>query len=248
MSCLFPERRVDRTLGVYERDLEPIVQSAPGLGQTRMKELQCWKNPDGPDFASAVQRVLSAADSGPRSRDTVTVGEIEQVLNRIASRSLFSSSCLKAEVRQTNSKPVDRSNELAVVFRRLHSSSTKWMIRIMLKGLSSLELPERLILRRFHFLLPDLLRYQNSFHACVTTLKTNTIKGMPIKPAERDEGLLRESASDHFKPCLGLMVGLPCRDKARSIVHCCQLARGRTMSVEEKYDGEYCQEASKVKV
>jgi hypothetical protein len=34
------------------------------------------------------------------------------------------------------------------------------MIRILLKAFSPLEILERAILRRFHFLLPDLLRFQ----------------------------------------------------------------------------------------
>ncbi len=42
LSCLFPERRPDRVLGVHKSDLERIIQSAHGLGQTRMNELQCW--------------------------------------------------------------------------------------------------------------------------------------------------------------------------------------------------------------
>jgi DNA ligase 4 len=163
------------------------------------------------------------------------------VLNRIASRSPFSLSSLRDEVRHTKSEPVGGSNELAAIFRRLHSSSTKWMIRIIFKDLSSLKLLERLILRLFHFLLPDLLQFQNSFHACVAALETNTIKEMPIKPTEQDEKVLQKSASCYFKPRPGITVGLPCRDKARSITHCCQLVKGRTMSVEEKYDGEYCQ-------
>ncbi|KAK7219336.1 hypothetical protein V2G26_007339 [Clonostachys chloroleuca] len=37
------------------------------------------------------------------------------------------------------------------------------------------------------------------------------------------------------------MAARPIYDKARSIRHCCQLASTRRMSVERKYDGEYCQ-------
>jgi DNA ligase 4 len=32
LSCLFPERRLDRVLEVYKSDLERIIQSAHGLG------------------------------------------------------------------------------------------------------------------------------------------------------------------------------------------------------------------------
>jgi hypothetical protein len=52
----------------------------------------------------------------------------------------------------------------------------------------------------------DLLRFQSSFHVCVAALETDPIKKMPIKPAEHDERLLRESASGHFKPQPGIMV------------------------------------------
>ena len=40
LSCLLPERRSDRVLGVCQRDLEPVIPSAHGLGHTHMKELQ----------------------------------------------------------------------------------------------------------------------------------------------------------------------------------------------------------------
>jgi DNA ligase 4 len=117
----------------------------------------------------------------------------------------------------------------------------KWMIQVILKDFSSLKLSEQLILRRFHFLLPDLLRFQNSFYVCVAALETDIIKEMLIRSTKHDESLLWELASGHFEPRLGIMVGLPSRDKAWSIAHCCQLARGRAMNVEEKHDSEYCQ-------
>ena len=107
LSCLFPEYRPDRVLGVRQRDLERIIQSAHGLGQTRMSELQCWRNQDGPDFTSAVQHILSAAESTSRSQETVILNKIEKVLNQITSRSPFSSSFLKEKACQTNLSSVD---------------------------------------------------------------------------------------------------------------------------------------------
>lgn len=95
------------------------------------------------------------------------------------------------------------------------------MIRIMFKALTFLKLSERLILRRFHFLLSDLLRFQNSFYAYVTALETDPIKKISIRSVKLDESLLRQSTSCHFKPQPDNMIGLPYRDKARSIAHCC---------------------------
>ena len=40
------------------------------------------------------------------------------------------------------------------------------------------------------------------------------LKQMLMRPAEHLEGLLRESASHHFKPRLSVMVALPFNDKA----------------------------------
>lgn len=48
-------------------------------------------------------------------------------------------------------------------------------------------------------------------------------------------------AFNHVRPQIGTMVMQPQHDKARSIKHCSQLAGSRRMSVEMKYDGEYCQ-------
>jgi hypothetical protein len=40
---------------------------------------------------------------------------------------------------------------------------------------------------------------------------------------------------------LETMISLPAFEKARSIRHCCQLFGDGEISVERKYDGEYCQ-------
>jgi DNA ligase-4 len=40
LSCMFPERRVDRVYNLQEAKLEAIIQHALGLGTTRLKELR----------------------------------------------------------------------------------------------------------------------------------------------------------------------------------------------------------------
>lgn len=44
-----------------------------------------------------------------------------------------------------------------------------------------------------------------------------------------------------LQPQLGVVVSLPRFEEARSIHHCCQLVGKQDVSVERKYDGEYCQ-------
>jgi DNA ligase-4 len=44
-----------------------------------------------------------------------------------------------------------------------------------------------------------------------------------------------------MQPQVETMISLPVFEKARSITHCCHLLGGQEVSVERKYDGEYCQ-------
>jgi DNA ligase-4 len=127
------------------------------------------------------------------------------------------------------------------LFRRLRSSETKWIIRMLSKNYSPAQVPETLAMSEFHFLLPDLLRFQSTIHAAVDLLSASTIRCMPIQPAADTRDRLREAARWELKPQVGTMATRPIYDKARSIRHCCQLASARRMSVERKYDGEYCQ-------
>ncbi|KAH7146675.1 hypothetical protein B0J13DRAFT_524433 [Dactylonectria estremocensis] len=94
---------------------------------------------------------------------------------------------------------------------------------------------------KFHFLLPDLLRFQNSIPAAVGLLGSPTIRHMPIQPAVDTCDELKEVASRELEPQVGIMTAHTTYEKARSIRHCCRLAGPRRMSVERKYDGEYYQ-------
>jgi hypothetical protein len=44
-----------------------------------------------------------------------------------------------------------RDVELSTIFRRIHSSERKWLVRLLLKTLSPIKIPDATTLRRFHF-------------------------------------------------------------------------------------------------
>ena len=115
------------------------------------------------------------------------------------------------------------------------------MVRMVLKTYSPVHVPETLALQQFHFLLPDLLRFQNSFEAAVKLLQDATVMQMPTRVEKEVEGPLRESAVRGLVPQIGIMITRPPYEKARSIKHCSQLADQRRLCIERKYDGEYCQ-------
>lgn len=185
LSCLFPERRPDRVFNIQERRLEPIIKRALGLGTARLKELQHWRSQNGTDFASCVERVMSTTDSEPKPSPGVTLDEIETALDRIAATSSFSSADLRARI---DGKTVDIALELSRIFGRLHSSEAKLMVRMLLKTYSPVQIPETIAMQCFHFLLPDLLGFQNSIQAAVKLLDGSMIKRTPPRVAKDVEG------------------------------------------------------------
>ncbi|KFA81692.1 hypothetical protein S40288_08085 [Stachybotrys chartarum IBT 40288] len=180
-------------------------------------------------------------DCEPRLGPDVTLDEIDEILDQIAVSSPFSSAALKEKFKQKSIQSIQRDNLLSNLFQRLHSSEAKWMIHILSKNYSPAHVPETVAMNEFHFLLPDLLRFQSTIQAAAGLLDTSTIRCMPIQPAADALDGLREVARRELKPQVGTIAARPVYDKARSIKHCCQLAGTRRMSVERKYDGEYCQ-------
>jgi DNA ligase-4 len=206
-----------------------------------MEGLQKWKTSGGLDFASSVERVMARTDCDSRVGPEVTLEELDDILDQIAALSPFSSVSLREKVNGKHGRSNHAEDLLSGVFRVLHSSEAKWMIRMISKSYSPARVPERLAMSKFHFLLPDLLRFQNSIPAAVRLLGRPVLRRMPIQPAADACDELREAASRELEPQVGIMTTRPTYEKARSIRHCCQLAGSRQMSVERKYDGEYCQ-------
>ncbi len=128
--------------------------------------------------------------------------------------------------------------ELLGLFRRLSISEAKWLIRMLLKNYSPIQVPEDVALRYFPFLPPALLRVQIYFEAAVNSLDGESIRQMPAQPAKDIEALLTASVSNDIRPQVGVMIAQPRREKARGIRHCCQLAGANQFSVERKHDGE----------
>src|SRR6266498_5532525 len=64
---------------------------------------------------------------------------------------------------------------------------------------------------------------------------------MPFRVARDADNISREIADSELEPQVGVMIARPVYEKARSIKHGCHLAGLSRMSVERKYDGEYCQ-------
>jgi DNA ligase 4 len=184
---------------------------------------------------------MSVTDPALQPDSGMTVDWIDEVLDCIAATSSFSSSKLRADVQARQAAPTNAQSDLLDIFRRLRGLEAKWLVRMLLKNYSPVHVPEKVAMQNFHFLLPDLLGFQDSFEAVVELLREPTIARILVRVTEDTERLLRELAIENLRPRVGTMAMRPEHDKARSVKHCSQLARSRCMSVERKYDGEYCQ-------
>ncbi|KAK5319428.1 hypothetical protein LTR20_006177 [Exophiala xenobiotica] len=235
LSCLLPERLPQRTYGMREVRLVKVLARIWNLPSRCIKPLQEWKTAKT-DFATVVEQVMAEFDAYVAAETQVTLVEVDHALLQLAANSGFSSPEIS---KQKNS--IQSHDILFSIVRRLQSHQLKWLVRMILKDYSPIQIPERTVLRCFHFLLPELLAVQNSIDAAVAILGHPQLKSLPPNPEPDYVPVLLGLCAQHLTPKLGNKITRTPYVKARSIKHCCNEARGRNMSVERKYDGEYCQ-------
>lgn len=236
LSCLFPEKRPDRVYWLQHTSLARVIGRCLYLGASRLKDLGRWQVPGGGDLGECVENVMSQAENQIAPGQEVTVEEVDAALEQIASRCRFSGSSIRKK-----HAAVDVDELLGSLYRRLSSRDAKWLTRMILKSYDPVQLPVNYCLKNIHFLLPHLLLFQDSFEAAVHLLKSSPLKLFPPRPQPDYAKLLGDRALESFVPRLGIKVGRPEYYKARSIKHCCNMIKQRRVSLERKYDGEYCQ-------
>ncbi|KAI9787327.1 MAG: hypothetical protein M1816_007675 [Peltula sp. TS41687] len=241
LSACFPERRTDRVYNIREKSLVKILGRVLGLSLARRKSLEDWCKPGRGDLGACVERVQREAEMPiPLAGHEVTLEEIDAAFAALASQCRFSSPAVRqSTAHDSHQNPIDL---LRPLFHRLRSRDAKWLTRMLLKNYSPLIVPEYLILAQYHFMLPELLKFQSSFEAAVTLLRGPDIIRFPMHPQEEGQReSMRQAILQQLKPKVGVKVGRTAFFKARSIKHCLEMVRQQRMSLERKYDGEYCQ-------
>ncbi|KAI1998334.1 hypothetical protein LOZ53_000120 [Ophidiomyces ophidiicola] len=236
LSCIFPEKRPERVFRLREASLVKVIGRCLLLGACRKQELDRWRERGWGDLGQCVEHVMRQAENQIESNNEVTVEEIDLALAKIASRCRHSGPAVRY---QYDAVGVDET--LSPIFRRLSSRDGKWLTRLIIKDFSPVVVPSQLVFKTFHFLLPNLLLFQNSLSGALKFLDQDLVKSFPPRPERQYASHLSTIALPYLKPEVGVKVGRVDFFKARSLQHCCQMAEGRVMSVEKKYDGEYCQ-------
>lgn len=235
LSALLPERRTDRVYGIQANGLCRILCRSLHLQAHRVKDLRAYTQSGRGDLGACLERVLQTG--GPPALPAVTVEGLDDACVLLAGCSIFSD----PSVAQLPAGSFEmRDAALANLVKRMEPCQAKWFVRLILKDLSPVKIDEPLVLKCFHFLLPDLLRFQQNYDAAIALLKC-PLKDFPEGPDPRSERLHRSQAVALIKPCVGVKVGRPTFHKARSIDHCLKMLGEQKWVLERKYDGEYCE-------
>ncbi|KAL8735030.1 MAG: hypothetical protein Q9166_001155 [cf. Caloplaca sp. 2 TL-2023] len=225
LSALFPDKRTDRVYGLQAPKLSKILGRNFKLGIARLKQLDKWKTPGYGDLGVCVERTLRETEHG-QILNKVTLDEIDSMLHTIAAKSRFSA----LNVRAANDAELETKQILDAIYLRLSSGEAKWLTRMILKDFSTLDFKSYHVLNTIDPGLVNAMNVHSTFEAAVGFLRHQ--KSLPKNQASRAAPL---------KPVLGTKLGRVPYLKGRSVKNVVQLAAGRKMSVERKYDGEYCQ-------
>ncbi|PSK36741.1 DNA ligase 4 [Elsinoe australis] len=234
LSSLLPERRTDRVYGIQQTSFSSTLCRALGLSSSKSRDLNAFKQPGHGDLGDCLERVLEGG--GPPALPVVTLEEIDRTLLGIASGYRFSSPAIRGQ----HIPDLDAQSVLITIVRRLQPTEAKWLVRLVLKDLSPVQLDEHMILKSIHFLLPDILRFQHHFDAAVETLR-GSFRKYPSCPDAQSASLLRKLVSGSYRPQIGIKISRSTFTKARSIDHCLQITNKKRWMIERKYDGEYCE-------
>lgn len=206
-----------------------------------MPQLDQWKISGRGDLSDCVERVLQAAEVSPPSpNNRVTLQEVDKVLAILASRCRFSGPKVRGSRAEDDRKA---QQVLESIYRRLQSREAKWFTRMILKDYSCIALEERkdYVYHCLDSCLPIAMRMYDDFEAAVTELRS--------LPSSQTAGIVQRSWTHQclndihlLAPRVGVKVGPPNWVKAKGgVKHAVSVADGRTMSIERKHDGEYCQ-------
>jgi|SRR5277367_5023220 len=169
----------------------------------------------------------------------VSIEDIDHTLLIIASRYRFSSPAIRAFKGNDADKGKDTTILLGNLYSRLRARESKWLTRLILKTYTPLFLPEALVHRLYHYLLPGLLKVQNEYPAALHLL-ASLRDDSSVPPASGIPSEVKDRLRN-VRPFIGVKVGRQPFLMGRSIKHCVDMAQNRRMSIEKKYDGEYFQ-------
>lgn len=240
LSTLFPAKRTDRVYGIQPKRLTLQLSRYLRLGHGRCQQLGKYLQPGFGDLGDCVERVQRQAENPlqPGSCE-VTLQEVDDALASLAQCNQFSD---RGTTRLVPDNHRDAVTRLSYIFQRLQSREIKWLTRLLLKDLSiDLSDYHELVSSCIDLRLPVALRIFDNFESAVAELR---LLPRPSTDICSHGDLFRSTHAnkDVLVPKVGVKVGSPGWVKAKGgLKHAVTLANRKAMTLERKYDGEYCQ-------
>ncbi|EDU44011.1 CDC9 ATP-dependent DNA ligase [Pyrenophora tritici-repentis] len=218
LSALFPHLRKDRVYGLQTPSLAKKLEKLLAFNHGQSTLFNGWKTGTYGDLGVYVERAMKKWDGTWDNRKTgFSLERIDRLLVQLASRNRFSNE----NIRRKRNYEFETDTELWFIFRRLKSWEAKWLVRMLLRNHCTIELDEKYVFGCYHFLLPELLMFQNDFDTVFGMLK-GELSCYPPAPEPSEQMAMRIEAAQKLKPVVGL-VG------------------NGAWAAEVKYDGEYCE-------
>jgi DNA ligase-4 len=203
-------------------------------GQKMM--LAQWESGKNGDLGVYTGRAMQIWDGTFKKTPPISLRRVNELLVQLAAKYRFSDPAIQRLRRFDFNTDV----ELRYILVRVHSWEAKWLVRLILRGYCTIDLDDNLVFRHYHFLLPELLLFQNDFDTACQLLR-GELSCFPPVPAIDLEKNMRIEAAKRLRAAVGTKVGRPAFHKAWSFKNLFQLTGDRAWAAEVKYDGEYCE-------
>jgi len=236
LSALFPHRRKDRVYGLQAPLLAKKLVTLLNFNHGQRALFDGWKSGKIGDLGAYTECTMAPWDGTFSSKRAIPIERVDRLLVQLAARYRFSDEA----IRKQRDWHMRTDTELKEILVRLESWEAKWLVRLILRDHCTIELDEKHVLGQYHFLLPDLLMFQNDFDTVFYMLR-GELSSYPPAPNQTQERAMRIEAAQKLHAVVGIKVGRPTFHKAWSFKHCFQLVAQRAWAAEVKYDGEYCE-------
>lgn len=238
LSALFPEKRTDRVYAIRLPRLTKLLKRCLGLGKDRLGMLDQWQKPGRGSLCDCVERALRQAEFPAQPANQLTLEQVDKALTTIAGKCRFSGP--KIQGYKENLQGIEEDREvleiLGQTYKRMQSREAKWFTRMILKDYSCLDLSEGMVYHHLDVRLPTAMQMYDNFEAAISELRS--------LPASQTVDFNQRCANDAhlLQPRIGVKLGPPRWVKAKGgVKHAVSVIGQRTMSIEKKHDGEYCQ-------
>lgn len=209
LSVLFPHRRKDRVYGLQAPLLAKKVTKLLAFNHDQRHILLGWKDGTFGDLGAYTERAMKPWDGTFGSKREIPVHRVDRLLVQLAAKYRFSDEAIRLQ----RSQDIDTDAELKDIFIRLESWEAKWLVRLLLRDYCTIDLDENYTLGQYHFLLPDLLMFQNDFEAVSGVLR-GSLRSYPAICELDREVTMRMDAARKLHAMVGVKCGRPTFYKA----------------------------------